>query len=1669
MVNLYGSAQQINGSQGGFLTPRFGYQAGQALQEGQTQTSLRYGTQGRAEEDPWWLTVGASLAGAPVDVVDSLAALTPWAERGQVNDKVYESVGMSGYADWVRRNHGSVEVASGILGMVVGGIGVEMAATKLVGSAWFASTGLGTIVRNSAWSVDNARKAASSAMIRSAQAGQPYRWYQNTSGWQSVLANAGNVATKTAVSESAMMAALSQNSFIWSEDMGDNVRNWVLGVGIGGAIGGIMARGQIQKWANSPRVVQEIADVYDPTTLERGMNAVPLGGGNPYSFRPSAEVTANAIIATRDTTVHGKVGTGMARASDQAAIQTRRQVEIMRGFQKIGTRGIDGVAGTKFSVANATGKPANAVGKHLQDAIQADPTLVYGLDEMGVGLTSRTADDLVTQRIDAQKAILADKNSTKMQRAIASHRLQQTSMTLFNKVWVPTAQADDLISFKPDQVRVRPTAKNAAEVRWESPSNPAMKMTLDEQGTLSREFESLSTHQQLEVAEAATQWLGRMQNTKTTMILKKDADWLQLDLAAEYMKRGGAVDFKHHPKMQTLEQVQIAALARKGEKIKDLKELDYKTRIKFNLPQATYYERIVDPHGEVLKRISKAAAVEGATLDEIKNARKEVAAVLDLTEESALPLAIDGQMLQFNRASDGKWYEPTVGFFDDVPTNHWTKTNLKEMLQESSATQHLFMTSKAISAPMVGTLAKVIESHPMRQAAGDISGLDDAMLQSTANIGSQVAGQFLTAAHKNRNVVPVLAAQQINQEVRRVKDAMVEGVMSSLAPISDKLRTVAGKKSATLLNQYLSLANSFDIADAVQLPNGQWAFRLDMKSDINREWMGRYPQPDEYLRNPATGNIAVLDDLANAGRMAMEQETKRLLKEVNAYRISQGLSAITERKFFAPPRSTAGKVVGFTLDSANRVVRGKAIIADTPEEFAKIAAEIRTELKPEFGYKVMTSEQIREFSGLWEEVGLDFIDPTSVAKPSRPRAGTLSADRINPQAWDDSLGYLKNGYDQLMRGMLEAKFSGPVKTARVRSASQIQVRGDKPGVKNIWDTYNDALFGVNPATRQVGVNPVFSKTEEVIDRTISQIWGPGKVGVKHVADLFLRAGRQQPRAAKTFDELSQQLKDHIPFKHVSDFIEYDRGIQRSPTVRGIAQGLNRLSAGIILRWLEVPHAAMNLLGVVTAMPGMMGARNLPTIGRVKGTPIVDSAKILGLGFKDMLSASKHGDWKYMVDMGYTGESFAHMHMQLSTVDSHNKFTRLFVGDPAAAARNKRSGKGVKDADYWRGKGVEGVISALTDTSENMSRVWAHFVGLRMADYHGVVGMEARHRFAKQISDDAIANYDPLNRPEIYQSAFGSMYGLFLSYAQNYHQRLFRYLEDGDFKAIGRTMATQASLFGINSLPGSKQLAAMIGGEEDGDGFLDGIYQRYGSAAGSVIANGGVNQLTTMFNMIPGIDIPAISIHSRGDVNFRHPTSDSILTGQIKAPVGVEVLMDLIQGVTETVSKTVDPNNPMSGRHAAEILARHMPNRTLKGLMVVHAAGGQEADAYGNMMAETQGWAESLYRSLGLRSARQQSEIEAYFLNRQAQAIEGQRMDKLRQATRALIRGGSYDRLPEVFDDYIAAGGKPWNYGNWLQDQIRTAQETRTQNQLQQFLKSPGNQVLANRIQLFTGQ
>src|SRR3546814_14250823 len=78
-------------------------------------------------------------------------------------------------------------------------------------------------------------------------------------------------------------------------------------------------------------------------------------------------------------------------------------------------------------------------------------------------------------------------------------------------------------------------------------------------------------------------------------------------------------------------------------------------------------------------------------------------------------------------------------------------------------------------------------------------------------------------------------------------------------------------------------------------------------------------------------------------------------------------------------------------------------------------------------------------------------------------------------------------------------------------------------------------------------------------------------------------------------------------------------------------------------------------------------------------------------------------------------------------------------------------------------GLDYYLGFMSDKSEDYSRRVAMYFGRRVAKAQGINDVEYQLSFAHNFANQTIANYDPRNRPEIFQGWLGAPIGLFQSY------------------------------------------------------------------------------------------------------------------------------------------------------------------------------------------------------------------------------------------------------------------------------------------------------------------
>lgn len=1661
MVNIIGGIQDRNnsplfvaprasvlGGGTGFDTPQFAASTGISAAEHQ-------------QDSESWVFQAPRYAGAGlVDLVATVSSVMPGIERNDVHSSVYESLGIPDFDRWRRAHMDGVEITSGLVGALTIGIAAEVAVARALTSGAFAASGIGRTLAPVINMTTRAQRASRLATLTAARSGQALTALEGAS-WRYIGAKAAEYAGRAAVGETAVVALLNQNSMVWSDDMKDNIMWGAFGIGLGGVLGSLSARSMIRRYNNSDIVQTALSRARDPygyadTVLKAAGAAMPEG----QSFAPklSALATNEFLAASAD----------LNASSSAIAIQRGSQDGLFNNgldyMHRLTQKGLK-----EYKLPQSLGFNAGSPqSRALQNAVKEDTTLLYGAATLSkVQDSLRQTDELFDVLVDDLINQIQTGDMTKAEVAEAQARIRriqtEVPLALTDGKWLPIADADLIHKTNPLQLRGTITTGDELAIKWRTGRDVSLR--LSQQGKLSRKLATLEAPELIEAAEMGNRLMQRMLRGRETMIVPKDADAFAIDMAIEYESRGGSVQWL--AKYRDSDEAALASLRMKAKELEGKDVLNFEDRLKLNLPFPNSYERVVDPYGEGLLKVIRASTADGATMKTLMDLRMELGEALDLLTTETPTLRMDGNIFRFNRESDelgAAWQPPVYARFERQAVDQWTRTRLDESIIYHKGEQLSMMTDSGWAglAPMMQNVVSRVRDMPMFRDTLDINGLMDTQISGLANGLSAAASQWLTRGMRYRDNKVLQAAFAIRKEVGKITDAFVDEALTRMRPATEAIMQTGAARSRVLLNQYLSHAQGWDIRTHVKGADGYWHYILDHRSEANRERLKRMgldlgkntPVPKLDGSGPL-----VLDDLAEAARGALQREFNRILAERNAVRIARGIEPIKRKPYYIPPESTRNKHVGFVIDQYGKVVPGRAVIAETVDSFRRQAELAQEGLQP--GERFYTREQMAKHADLWFQAELDWFDSAHMAAPSGKQQGLLTKQPINPRAYEDALVRIKHSYEQLSTGTLGAVFDAQLKAARLQSdniARMTDVAGKHQ--KNIFDEFREALIGVPASANPTGgVSNLLQNLDESLDGYALSVAEGTRVPRQSISATLATFGIKRDVAdIKSYEAMAKDLGPHMPFAKFTDYLEHETRTKAPWKAKEVARNVLSFSAGVLLRWVEVSHALMNMSGLIVAMPALLKSPSIPIVGKVQGVNVIDTNRIMAQGLERMVRRKKYlRDHELMERNGDMTQDFAELNHMLDLMDhSRNGFQRAVFGDPKYAKWRQIKDKRERFKYMTRFKGIEGMLSIITDTSEDWSRQISHHTGLALADHAGIVGDEARHAFARQFADNVIADYDPLNRPEIYQSSVGMLVGQFLSFTQNYYQRLFRWIETEQYGAATTNLGMQAALFGVFSMPGMRQIADMFGGEEDGDSFMDKLYKSYGPQLGSVIAQGGLNQLPTIFGL------PAVALHTRGDASIRHPVIGA------QTPVGIEVMSDLIRGSWEVMTKTLDANVEMTPRHAAEIWARNMPNRVIRGLLTVNALEGSEVDAYGNVMADTQNMFESAYRMLGVRSARQQAEIEAYFTNRKQLAMEAEKMDRVRQATRALVRAGDFNRIPAVFEDYLNAGGMPWNFRSWVQTIMADATSTRTQNQLMKALRSPSMQQLAQRIQWYTG-
>ena len=1693
MPSVFGASSPSIGGNPGFLTPRVGPGAqlpsssSMSLTPTQRQdltNSIFREKAAETDNRSWYHGLANTVAGTGIDLADTVVSALSPAERGDVWGLVDSYGGAVGndLKDYYTQHQGKIELLSGLTGAIATGYVASELFLPKAASALMRSTAL---TQSRLWQAGARVNALSRSRMIAAQ--EEAALNQTTIGafapvrWKFYGVEAAKMAGKAGVEEALIGATMHTNQAIWSDDMSTNLAWGAAGIGLGATLGGVAARYEMRRLANDPAILAKRADAVDPQGFtglrEHQDDATTLMQMSNLNAKESTGLTISMLEARQATPANATPD--VARRFEQArnAALTRAQMEA----QRISGKGIPGIPATSFSVKPANGALAEgSAGQHLMNYLfEQDALGAQGLDSMGILRPARMADkksplglmlderDAYVQNLTASKVPADNRLARKLDK-------QEPEMLVNGESWLPVKgfkEAEDVSKYQPGRLVYKPSTKGVNEFNVQLDNGTTIRINERFQPMLrtNKPIGRLDMNEWLQVNEATRNLMSTMLNRGVDHIVPPAPSWYQLDSAIEYERRGGKVKWQTGVNAITnAQEAQVESLKLKAAEIGNNPIGSYWDRLRYNLPLPTASERMYDATGDSLNEVLKGAA-KGLNLDDLTAVRKQIMDVAGFDLRSGKP-ALDGSMFTWNLTPEGKWRQPVVGYFDAGRVDRvLSPLDIAQQMAEVKAArlQALAIRQPGDTHGVIPEALQELVASPDWINSMSIRGMADDQMTGLGNVIQQGAGEILTREMRMRDQAQLLSALRVAERKNRMTNDTLTKLTEDLVPIRNQLNSAAGASSRSLVNQFNSLANGWDIKQVVPhgSGDGRWAFELADTANNQMRLGVRKIEEGDLLTSPNTGAEVIVDDLALDYITRFQTIAEHLRADQNRIRGALGLQQIGRRNFYVPPPNTKNKFIGFTFDANNHPVPGGAVIADTQAEFDRLVALKDKELAGKPGFIFRTRDQVAARPDMFDMAMMDWVNPGMAYGVKRPQKGTLSSDRINPNAISDQLDWIKRMHEQNMTDILRVTHDSQLAIARARGAVERLARHipENSPQRTIWDEYEAIILGKNLGDMQRSVSGVVTKAvESRINLALAASWpamrwmSPKQLG-NWTADLLERSGVKIPRkAATTYNQLVTDLGPHSPYATAVDYAEQNFKVVRPPEIRDITQKLNKMSASLILRYLDYPMAAMNMLGIITTLPSILRSGKAPITTFVgqggKRVGVVDGMRILMDSMRDMSrnDAKTIRKWEVMTKNGDASQQVADFNVTMSNIQDRSTFNRIMMGDRTIPAKNILNVRSMKDVkDIAKNKGVDGLISVLTDTTENWSRSWAHFAGLRLAEMQGIIGEAAQHDFAREIANAAIANYNPMNRPELYQSAFGSMFGLFMSYMQSYNQRLFRWMETKDYMSVGRQLGMQSALFGISSLPGfnyvqNALLSAGLTNTPDGDEatLMDHIYAKLGPELGSAFAHGGISQL-------------GVALYTRGDMNFRDVTMDPT-----RLAAGLGVLKNAASAVMESYSTLMSDESLSDNNRLAEVLARNMPNRVMKGIMTQLANGGRETDVNGQIVSENRNFFESALRMSGVRSTYQQGRIDAFYASKNLKAREASRMERLRLETRALIRNDPNwkSKIQEVFDKHMAAGGRPEHFRQWIQDQLRSATTRRDVRDLQEALRNPKTQL-----------
>lgn len=797
---------------------------------------------------------------------------------------------------------------------------------------------------------------------------------------------------------------------------------------------------------------------------------------------------------------------------------------------------------------------------------------------------------------------------------------------------------------------------------------------------------------------------------------------------------------------------------------------------------------------------------------------------------------------------------------------------------------------------------------------------------------------------------------------------------------------------------------------------------------------------------------------AFAGVTAIKNISDQLWNTGNFFRTLYGRSPLGYQEWHVPPqnlRNTFIKYIVQPTDAGAQPVKTLVSGKTASELEAKMAAPAIQDLLKRPGAFAVDQNDMRRYFDLHDDAFFNMVDYSDGLGQTGKNTGSAVSPLLEygNTVLNDMIKGVENQVISYGRRTTASIFQDEINYARMADkASDVATTAPKGTTNNsIWQSYTNRLLGLTvPASENI-----INAEVPLIDSALGKISDTLRAMIpsKKVIEQGEVIGTQGQ--VKDYEKLRKILGGRLPFTDAADFAANTFRVKTPLELAKISGSLNAIAGTTVLRLLEVGNGVVSLVGNLVSMPLVMN--------NLKRMPYdTDASWAAKTGFMgtDLGNGFALPNPVRMMSKGisylFTKEG------QDMLTDAYKVYGNL---KPQMAENFKVMHAPFQGpAQRYLGKVVD-FLSTPSDKGEEWSRVWAYSAGYQIGKLNNLANKTDLHNMANLFADNVIANYRPVNKPQVFQGAIGSSLGLFQTYMWNYYGRMFQYIENKNYRALAINYAMQGSIFGMESVPGWQQFqdlhAHAYNGEHD---LVDNLDKMYGSRMADMLLHGTISNIPRLFGK------EGIALYSRGDVNltkipaFIDPSNAPIYSLSKNA-------IDLVGSLMDQFRTGGAPN----AQQTLETLGSYSINRPIGRLFEL--AAGVAADKRGAIVnADTRSQMSVVARLMSLRPQVEEQNIESNARIANTEAWQQTIHDRADVSMRSIFRDSSItpeainNKLSHITMDYIGHGGNPNNVGELIRNAAIAANVTKQDRKLMEVINNPSrlNDVLrlVNNINSF---